>query len=189
MTNDAPHVVPAGWEGILEPGEDILWQGRPDGTLDWSTFDLRRALFGTLVMAFAVFWTTAAMSSAPPGLPRLILPLPGLFFFGLGLRHAGGHMVWNAYRRRHSWYTLTDRRAIIATDLFGRKAMTSKEITFETPLTFAPGDPGSIWFAKAYSQTKQRSRTRHVGFERLPEAREVYDLMRGIQRESVNDDG
>lgn len=181
--------VPAGWEGILDPGERILWRGRPDGAIAWATFDVKRAAFGCAIMAFAAIWTSGALSAAPAGLPGLILPLAGLFFFGLGLRQAGGHLIWDAYLRRSSWYTLTDRRAIIATDLLGRKRLKSYPIASDAPLTLVGTDPGDILFATAYRRTKHGSRPQRIGFERLHDARAVYDLMRRVQRGALVDEG
>lgn len=176
-----------GWEGILDPGERVLWQGRPDGRFNLSGMNLRRAAFGFAIMAFAAFWTSGALSTAPSGLPRVILSLAGLFLLGLGLRHAGGHLIWDSYRRRRTWYTLTDRRAMIATQLAGRKRLESYPIEPETAVTLVRGDPGNILFATVYRKTKQGSRRRRIGFERLHDASEIYDLMRRVQRGGFDD--
>lgn len=187
MDGTRPNTAPSGWDGILDPGERILWQGRPDGTLELSGIDLRRAAFGFAIMAFAAFWTSAALSTAPSGLPRLILCLAGLLLLGIGLRHAGGHLIWDAYRRRRTWYTLTNRRAMIATDMAGRKKLESYPIEPETAVTLVRGSPGNILFATVYQKTKQGSRRRRIGFERLHDAGEIYDLMRRVQRGGFDD--
>lgn len=187
MGQAPPPEIPHGWAGILTPGERILWRGRPDGAIAWDAFRPGRALFGLAITGFAALWTAGALAAAPPGAFVLIPLAAGLFFFGLGLRHAGLHLVWDAYRRRHSWYTLTDRRAIIATEILGRKRLASYPITLDSPLTLAEGNPGDIWFATTWRNTKSGSRRQRIGFERVAEPRMVYDLMRQVQRGTLDD--
>lgn len=74
--------IPPGWEGILEPGERILWQGQPDSGIRLDGFDLRRALPGLAMAAFALFWMWGAAQANP------FLTLFGLIFLFLGLRQA-----------------------------------------------------------------------------------------------------
>ncbi|MCV6595539.1 MAG: aspartate carbamoyltransferase catalytic subunit, partial [Mangrovicoccus sp.] len=152
-----------GWEGILQPGEKLLWQGQPDRRIAWEEFNLKRAAFGAVIIGFSLFWTAGAMQAAPPGLPGLILPLAGLFFLFQGLRVAGGYLWLDAYRRRHSWYSLSTQRAFIATDMLGRRKLRDFPITPETPLSYEQGDPGSIWFSKEYRSTKNGSQKHFVG--------------------------
>ena len=56
-----PAPVPAGWEGILQPGEQILWQGQPRAGDRMGTLSIMRAsslvwFFG----GFAAFWILMA---------------------------------------------------------------------------------------------------------------------------------
>ena len=39
---------PEGWEGILAPGETILWQARPSGAVMWSDLFGFQSAFGLL---------------------------------------------------------------------------------------------------------------------------------------------
>jgi len=182
MARGSAHDPGAGWEDILKPDEELLWQGQPDDAVAWEDFEIRRALFGGVVMAFAVIWTSGVLRAAPPGLPGLLMPLVGAFFFLQGARVAGGFLWIDAWRRRNSWYSLTNQRAFIATDMLGRKKLREFPITPESPLTYVEGAPGHIWFTKEYRATKNGSQRHFIGFERVPEARKVYDLMRRIQR-------
>lgn len=168
--------VADGWQGVLEPGERILWQGQPVGGIEWRDLDFRRALFGLLVLVFAAFWTVAAVSAAlGEGLVVLVFLAAGLFFAGLGIRLAVGEPLWDAFLRSRTWYTLTDRQAIIATDHLRRRALTAWPIAPDTVITLEDGDPGSVWFARGH-------RRHPVGFRRIAEPRVVYDHMRRIQR-------
>ena len=61
MTDTPAHEVeasaqPEGGRGLLDPGERILWQGRPDGRLHFELGKLPQALFGLAFVGFALFW-------------------------------------------------------------------------------------------------------------------------------------
>ena len=173
MSND----IPSGWEGILDPGEKILWQGGPDPSIVLSPGSVATFLFGLAFAGFALFWMI--MASLGGGFFWMF----GLLHFGVGVSIASGGIVWPAWRRRHSWYTLTDKRAFIATDMpiTGRK-LKSYPITTETVLEFDARDPASIYFHSDYKRTKNGSREVRIGFERIAEGKHVYDLMRSVQR-------
>ncbi len=166
-----------GWEGILDPGEDILWQGRPDARVVWKVGHIFSFLFGLVFAGFAVFWMVMA-SQAPGGFWMF-----GLIHFSVGLGIAIGPPFWGAWRRRHTWYTLTDHRAFIATDVpFVGRRLKSYPIDGDTVLGFDSGAPGSVWFAHEYRRTKNGSRRVGIGFERVPDAQAVYAKIREAQR-------
>ncbi|MDF0601059.1 aspartate carbamoyltransferase catalytic subunit [Psychromarinibacter sp. C21-152] len=168
--------VPAGWEGILDAGERILWQGRPGTSVVWKASHILTSLFGVVFAGFAVFWMVMA-SQAPGGFWMF-----GLIHFAVGVGLAIGPPVWSAWTRRHTWYTLTDRRAFIATDLplQGRK-LKSYEIGPDTTIDYEAGERSNIYFAHEYKRTKNGSRRVPIGFERIPDGAEVYRLIRQVQ--------
>lgn len=179
--------VPSGWEGILHPGERILWQGRPEADLDWWALLSPRTAFGLFFAGFAVFWMAQAwrMSGTAPPLFRLI-PLFGLPFLIVGLNQAGGHLVLDALRRRGTWYTLTDRTAFVATRFLGRQHLERHPLTIGMRPVLDDGDPGSIRFHGPGSTggwTHALGRSTFAGgkrgegaagFHRIREARQVF---------------
>ncbi len=167
----------AGWEGILDEGETIVWQGRPDGAFEFRLGDIFTGIFGLFFAGFALFWMV--MASAAPG-PFWMF---GLLHFGVGVSIMIGPPVWRTWRRRHTWYTLTTRRAFIATDMpmMGRK-LKSYPITEDTPLTLEGDTPGTVIFATERRRRKNGYYDADIGFERLDNAGEVYSLMRKTQR-------
>ncbi len=168
--------VPAGWEGILDEGETIVWQGRPDATVVLTVANVGGFLFGLFFAGFALFWMIMA-SQAGGGFWMF-----GLIHFFVGLSVAFGAMFWNAWRRKHTWYTLTDRRAFIATDIpFKGRKLNSYPITPDTVISYQAGDLATLHFASEMRQGKNRNYTVPVGFERVPDGDEVYRLMRDIQ--------
>ncbi|MBV0910839.1 aspartate carbamoyltransferase catalytic subunit [Anianabacter salinae] len=172
-----PADVPDGWQGILDPGERILWQARPDARLVWRARDLPLIGFGIVFAGFALFWMIMAASAGG------FMWMFGLIHFSVGVGLVLTPTVFSAYRRARTWYTLTDKRAFIASELpiRGRK-LDSYPIARDTVLTLEDGTPGDVWFASTYRRTKNGSREVKIGFERIDDPRAVYALMRRIQR-------
>jgi hypothetical protein len=168
-----------GWQGILDPGERILWQGQPDSSVRLADLNPKQSLIGLAILAFALFWTISAIAAAADqGFVTLFFAGFGLFFIWIGFQRAGGYLLIDGYTRSRTWYTLTDRRAFVGTEVFGKRKLRSFPIGPETVLTIDDEIPGSIWFAKAYGKTGRHD----VGFRRIDGARQVYDLMRKVQR-------
>ncbi len=211
MTGSATQ-VPSGWEDILSPGETILWQGRPDSQIAWSDLFSRRTVRGAAMTAFAVFWMVQASritgymtqvrfgpeGNEPFGGLTSYFPYFGLICLAGGLYAMGGRLVWDAMKRRRTWYTLTDRAAYIATDLLGRK-LDRHELRPDQPLELEDGEPGAVWFAERLVHHPGRWETvggdrryqepftaRHrVGFERISDARTVWRLLSEAQGQAT----
>ncbi len=167
---------PTGWGDILDPGETILWQGRPDGAVVLKLSNIAMLVFGLFFAGFALFWMVLAARAGG------MFWMFGLIHFSVGIGIAFGALFWSAYRRRHSWYTLSNRRAFIATDLPLRgKRLKSWPITPVSMLELVDGALGSVHFAQATKRGKNRSYRVKVGFERIADGSRVYRLMRNIQ--------
>ena len=135
----------AGWEGILDKNEKILWQGRPDAKLRLRASKLVGVVFGLVFAGFALFWMIAASFAGG------FFWMFGLLHFFVGLGVAAGALYGSSWRRKHSWYTLTDRRAFIATDMpFRGRSLKSYPITRDTILDF---DGGSHFDFLSWSAT------------------------------------
>jgi hypothetical protein len=168
---------PTGWESILDEGENILWQGRPDARLVWKISYIFTFIFGMIFAGFALFWMVMA-SQAGGGFWMF-----GLIHFSVGLGIAVGPPFWSAFSRRHTWYTLSDRRAFIATDKpFVGRRLKSYPITDDTVIGFEPGTTATIHFASERRRSKNGSHTVPIGFERIPDGEDVYAKIRAIQR-------
>ncbi|MCK4712180.1 MAG: aspartate carbamoyltransferase catalytic subunit [Marinosulfonomonas sp.] len=168
----------SGWEGILDDDEEVRWQGRPDGAVVWRAAHLATGLFGLVFAGFALFWMIIA-AQAGGGMWAF-----GLIHFSAGISIAIAPPFWNAYKRRNSWYTLTNRRAIIATDMpmVGRK-LKSYPITKSTMLELDSGALDSVIFASEYRHRKNGTYEIKIGFERIEDGRKIYGLIRDIQKE------
>lgn len=170
--------VPDGWAGILDPGERILWQGRPDQRLHIELAKLPLVLFGIVFAGFAAVWM-GLVAQAGGGFWMF-----GLIHFSVGLGIAASAIGWSTVKRRGTWYTLTDRRAFIATRLPLRgKRLDSYTITPDTPLSLHDGTPGSVMFGREERRgNKGRVYTVDIGFERIDDATRALEILREIQR-------
>lgn len=198
----------SGWEGILEPGETVLWQGQPMGDILWRDMISDRLPIGIIFTLFSLAWIGVAFSIVA-GIEgaffmALLFPLAGLPFLAIGLYMLVGHLWWDAMVRRSTWYTLTDRRAFIATDIFARRKLQSYPITDMAALELLDGSPGDVIFGTVTHSRRRpvtgpnKSRNRLVtgtrtpiGFRRIPEPRKVWRMIRDQRARlaSMQEDG
>lgn len=176
-----PAPAPAGWEGILDQGEVILWQGVPDGGIAFAVTDLPKLLGGVLMVGFSMFWMFNASKGGG------YFWMFGLIFLFIGAGTVTRDTLGAARRRRASHYTLTNRRAIIATNLplIGR-SLNSYPIDAGTLLELVEQDDlGTVNFARRETPLRRGTQAaQRIGFERIPEPRRVFSLMRQIQHEA-----
>ncbi|RMF36852.1 MAG: aspartate carbamoyltransferase catalytic subunit [Alphaproteobacteria bacterium] len=167
-----------GWSAYLDPGERIIWHGRPDGGFYVRPMNWAVAAIGIVFAGFALFWMRVA-AEAGGGFWAF-----GLLHFAVGIGIAVGAIWWGSFKRRRSWYALSNARAFIASELplIGRR-LKSWPITADTPITLDDGALSNVWFASETRRgSKGRSYTVKIGFERIRDGREVYRLMRKVQR-------
>lgn len=165
-----------GWEDILDEGEDILWQGRPDGAVTLRPKNILLLVFGLFVAGFALFWMVMAAVSGS------LFWMFGLIHFSVGVEIIAAAVYWSAFKRRRTWYTLTDRRAFIASDLpvIGKR-LKSYPIGADTVLDFEEAPLATVNFAKETKRGKNGHSQVAVGFERIADGTKVYRIMRDIQ--------
>ncbi|HPD91220.1 MAG: hypothetical protein H6900_08465 [Rhodobacter sp.] len=191
--------TPTGWEGIFADGESVLWQGRPRGGILWSDLIRFESVFGLFFGGFAIFWvfgaaTMARMTHSGSSFDLIgsLFPLFGLPFVAVGLYMLVGRIFWDAYARRRTWYTLSNRAAYIATDTLGKRKL--RRIGFDDMVapSLDDGTPGSVWFAEDIRNYTTRRRSSSgmtmgtarrqsvrvpVGFRQIDDARQVYRLI------------
>jgi hypothetical protein len=133
--------------------------------------------FGLVFAGFALFWMM--MASQAGG----IFWMFGLIHFSVGLGIMVGGPIISVYKRRHCYYSLTSRRAFIATDspLLGR-SLDSYPITADSPISFSEGTLSDVHFASRQVRVKNGHRTVAIGFDRIENGRKVLSLIRQVQR-------
>lgn len=167
-----------GWVGLLDADERILWQGQPDTQFNLRLDDLKSAGFGLFFTAFSLFWMAMAFKSGG------YFWMFGLLHFAVGASITARALLKNWWIRRFSHYSLSNKRAFIATDLpyMGRK-LRSWPISPMTELTLIEGKSDSLFFGQDVTATGHGQIQRSaVGFEQIQGGREVHALMRAIQR-------
>lgn len=187
-----------GWDGFLDEGEHVLWQGRPDPGIEWRQMLSPTSLFGVVFTAFSLFWMGAAAAMIwgtgdTPGI-FVLFPLFGLPFLLIGLFMMGGNVVWAAYLRRSTIYSVTTRQVFIARDTGAGRTLEAIRIANITDIALEGGDPGTVRIDVARPlgfRTEKidgpdgmgmaRSK-RSFRLARLPEAARVFSLIRDQQR-------
>lgn len=181
------------WEDYFDPGETLIWEGTPVGRSRPTVAMIGAAIFGLpflmaglgisiggLLFGFGASfgWAGAAGS--------LFMFLFGLPFIGVGAGLVFGPYYAQSQAHRNVRYALTDRRAYIASQWWNRNL----EV-----LTIAPDAPVSIengrtvYFHTIVGTDSEGDRTtERKGFENIPDAMEVYRLIRSIQSPPAEDE-
>ncbi|UYV38239.1 hypothetical protein N4R57_03890 [Rhodobacteraceae bacterium D3-12] len=151
-------------------------------------FAAAKIFLGLAFTGFSLFWTGMAWwITGQAGLPLLfrLFPLFGVPFVLIGLRILGVGGVWRAYERRYTWYTLTNRRAFIATALpLLKRSLKSWPIAPTTEIEFDGNTPGTLIFA--YENRGQHGKTpKPIGFIRLPDPLPVLRLMHQTRKRQM----
>ena len=100
----------------LDPGEKLLWTGRPVHgivftPLDWYFIPFSVVWFGIVLY---IFWQGATANPEP------MSALVGVLFVGIGIYLLVGRFFADAFYRSRLVYGVTDRRAIIASGILQR---------------------------------------------------------------------
>lgn len=179
-------MTPRNWDDILDEDEHILWQGQPDPRLRLGLPD------SPSMGLFLVFWLGTGigwLAYAPNDWPF------GVILLGVGAAAIGAALIWQPLTWRRTWYSLTNKRAYIATDLpFQGKRLRSFTLDADNHVTLGAGPLYTVSFATSVPPLHQDIRhprvrlrtplpTRRHGFQRLHDGKHVYHLIRDIQAE------
>lgn len=164
-----------GWDDILAPDERVLWQGQPDTTIRLRPRHIPTMIFGFVFSGFALLWMVSAYRAGA-------FWLFGIIHFGAGLAVALGPVLFRPLAARFTWYSLTSKRAFVATDFpWQGQRLNEIALTRETQVGFDGGAPGTIEFGKTNVLVAKRGLDRQR-FERIDDAHKVFGLIRDIQR-------
>ncbi len=96
-------------QALLRPGEQLLWCGRPDPRLWFTSADLYLIPFSVLWCGFAIFWEAGASRSGGPFFAAFGVP-----FIAIGLYMVAGRFFYKHYRKKQTVYGITTQRALVA---------------------------------------------------------------------------
>ncbi|WP_417838609.1 aspartate carbamoyltransferase catalytic subunit [Tritonibacter scottomollicae] len=166
-----------GWDGILEPGETVLWQGQPVPGFTLTARTTTMFVFGLVFSGSAWFMITIMVS-----MDKVLLWMLGLPFLAAGLSMIAGATVWPPYVQKYTWYTLTQKRAMIATavPLLDRR-LDTYPISTENEIALVDGALQTVYFATGVDRRDGQDVSFKIGFERISEGHKVYRLLCDIQ--------
>ncbi len=172
------------WDSILDPNEKIVWQGRPSPKFKLKPFQLFEAIFGLFFSCFALFWMIMAARTGG------VFWMFGLLHFSVGIGVVFHALFWASFKRKRTWYTLSDRRAFIGTDLpIKGKNLKTYPINQDTHLELEAGSLASVYFATSVKPRFGSNSPAQIGFERIPDGAEVFRKLRDIQLRDAGRNG
>lgn len=107
----------------------------------------------------------------------------GVPFVLVGLWLLAGHWFYDAYKRKRARYALTDKRALIARSMFGRR-MESYPIDAKSPIELVSGTLDTVNFAQRVYRGKNGINVVKIGFRYIADGQEVFNLLRKVSDES-----
>lgn len=180
--------------------EQILWSGQPDPTILFTGADIFLVPFSLMWGGFAFFWEYMALTSVANagGAPSLIFPLFGIPFVLMGAYFIVGRFIYKAWRKRNTYYAVTNQRVLILTKGVSRevqaafinavpslnkavRANGSGTVRFgnSSPIVSMYGNTGMDFFGSFYGKDVPT-------FYDIPEADTVYSLVSDLRKKSVS---
>jgi hypothetical protein len=169
----------------LEPGEQLLWSGRPVQGLRFRRAEAWAIPFSIVWTGFFVFWEGDAIRSGAPLFTRLW----GIPFLVVGAYLVPGRFVVDLWVRGNTAYGVTDRRVIVSSGLLSRRT-TSHALDALPAVTLSErrhGEGDVVLEARDMSHVAAggmvpKGSSVPPALEFLPQARHVYEIIRHAQR-------
>jgi len=173
------------WEHFLEDGERVLWHGRPNAVKLFSPTATKNFVVGIPLVAFGAVMVNVTWPQHGNFQGMWPVWIIAALLIGAGL----GYSLTAPYRdrahRMRTWYTLTNKRAVIATDI-KRREFTSYPITPNNDIRLPLfGPKTTVWFAQHIDPADDHEDTDDItliGFELIKEAPYVAKLLEDIKR-------
>ena len=102
--------------------EQILWSGQPETSVVFNNADIFLVPFSLLWGGFAIFWEVMALSTGNNSDHKApaFFPLFGIPFVLIGLYFIFGRFWGKNYRKRRTYYFVTNKRVVILTNIFNK---------------------------------------------------------------------
>ncbi len=102
------------FSGELLNGETISWVGQPETSVLFTGSDIFLVPFSVLWGGFAIFWEFGATAAGAP----FFFSLFGVPFVLVGLYFIFGRFIYKHYRKKNTFYAVTNKRVLCLTKLF-----------------------------------------------------------------------
>jgi hypothetical protein len=170
----------------LDSGELLLWAGRPSGGIVFRRADTFMVPFSLMWAGFVVFFEVTAYRQDGMN----FMALWGIPFVLMGAYLAVGRFLWDAWRRAHTVYGVTNRRILILTSGLSRNTTTlalanlpgitlAERHDGTGDIVFGAGDASHV----GAGGLVPRGSSVPAMLELIPQARNVYDIIRRAQHE------
>ncbi|MGA8005696.1 MAG: hypothetical protein WCA17_06325 [Burkholderiales bacterium] len=172
----------------MGPRETLIWSGQPKQGVIFRASEWLMMPFSLLWGGFAFFWEWQVIHSDAPA----FFVLWGIPFVLIGLYLIFGRFFVETKQRERTIYGVTNERILIISGLIGRKVKSLSLRTLsdlslterrngEGLISFGGGAPFASWFGGFAPWPGMES---YMGprFELIPNARNVYDIIREAQR-------
>jgi len=181
----------------LEAGERLLWAGRPGQGIIVRPKQWPEVFFFLLWGGFAFFWEAMVILGGAP----LCMVLFGLPFVLVGFQMLFGRFLFDALRRRNSYYAVTDKRILSSrAGPFGRRLQSAgledmTDVKLESRpdgrgrLEFTLRDPSNWWTQGAAWSSLGRlleglarvGMSSEPSFEMISDAKQVHDQIKSAR--------
>lgn len=167
--------------GELLPDEVVLWRGKPNDKILFTSQDMFLIPFSLVWFGFAVFWEITALSSGAPG----FFPLFGIPFVCFGIYFAFGRFIHQKFILKNTRYVLTNSRAIfynkgkITCFDYKRESSTSLKLNKDGSGTISFGyDKADIYSRRGGSVYYSMSTNAYANkFVNIPDAHNVHQII------------
>ena len=174
----------------LARDEKLLWSGQPRRGIKLRPADALMIPFSLMWGGFAVFWEASVLKQGAPG----FFALWGVPFVLIGAYMIAGRFFVDAWQRAHTYYALTDQRAIIISGIMSRQVKslplrTMSDITLSEradgsgSITLGPSSGPYTWFSG--SGWPGSGKYQPPAFEMIENVRQVHAMLRGAQSSSA----
>ncbi len=178
---------------VLDPGENLLWAGRPRQGVTFYGTDLIVVPFSLLWLGFMIGVLVLLVTSEAEihGSAIAIYSILG-FFIVIGLQFVFGRFWLDVLRRRNTTYGITNNRVIIQSGLF-RRRLKSLNLRTLSDITLREKRNGSGTIAlgpqKMFDNLYRNAPWPGISpssqaFEGVKEARQVFNTLRQAQMDS-----
>lgn len=173
------------WDGILRPGERILWQGAPQSGESYRQASPAQQILGFAIIVIYALYSFRFTDMAKSRGEALMLHAISGTFIAVFLIHLFGMPMLDAYKVRRRFYTLTSRRAFIGSTAFGRRTLEEWPVNRAMTIELEDGFLGHVHFAERSIRTRWGKDIEKIGFRNIPDAAHVHSLMLQVQKETA----